>query len=449
MLVGALRQRVLLQRTFGVPMRAVRRGARAKPIRYPTLALRYYVTGLRSYLGVLREALDRELMPLLPGMLAQQALQRPAVPRFDAGPRKVAIIGPPRAGKTTYALQCGIDYGADVHHADDLIDLGWSEASAELARRMTAVRGGVWEGVAVVRALRKMMAASPDKPVDRVYVLSRPHVALTEGQSRMAAGHDTVWREIAPELSRRGVELVFDPPTQAPPSSSRMDAIGDEVDAAFARLAEYYRRRVSPTVISTLVRQSAERASNTNRSEVERQIKQVIPIDVHVPDTGVAAHIDLFVAQNVRAVQGLGDGAIDKLHAIVLESARDGLRYEAAAKRIREQLQVSQRRATSLARDQIGTLNAELTEIRQTALGVTRYRWVASHDKRVRPSHRAFDNTIQEWAKPPLDPRTGERAHPGKAKKCRCGAVAIVEDLLVDAGLMDENEVPPRAKRSA
>lgn len=447
MVLGALRQRVLLHRHFGVPMARARRAVQAKPIRYPTLALRYYVSGLRALFGVLREAVDVTLLPVLPGLLAQHAQQRPTLPRLDGALRKIAIVGPPRAGKTTYAVERGALLGLDVHHADDLIDLGWSEASAELAKRMTAARSGVFEGVAVVRALRKMLAAYPGKPVDRVYLLSQPHVQLTAAQQRMATGHATIWREVAPELSRRGVELVFDPPTQAPAHGSRMDAVGDEVDAVFARLAEYYRRRVTASVVSTLVEQSAERASNTNRGEVERQIKQVLPIDVHVPDTGVAAHLDAFVAQNVRAVQGLTDSAIDKLHAIVLESARDGLRYDAAAKRIREQLQVSQRRATNLARDQLGTLNAELTEIRQTSLGIARYRWVTSHDERVRKSHRALDGTIQQWAKPPIEnPRTGARAHPGKARKCRCGAVAVVEDLLVDAGLIDEGEAPPRRR---
>jgi len=100
------------------------------------------------------------------------------------------------------------------------------------------------------------------------------------------------------------------------------------------------------------------------------------------------------------------------------------------------------RRAATIARDQIGKLNGEMNQLRQTNLGVRRYRWSTSQDERVRDGHRKLNGTIQLWAKPPVvDERTGERGHPGQPIQCRCSAIPIIDDVLADAGLIDPMDV--------
>lgn len=128
---------------------------------------------------------------------------------------RIAIIGSPRAGKTTLALELGglmaVDVGdtVSVLHADDLIPLGWTQASDEVARELAETHGGnlIVEGVAVVRGLRKALAATPGAPVDRCIVLERPRVWLTRGQRAMQRGCASILRQIEPELVRRGVQM--------------------------------------------------------------------------------------------------------------------------------------------------------------------------------------------------------------------------------------------------
>lgn len=131
---------------------------------------------------------------------------------------RIAIIGSPRAGKTTLALDLGRAMAYPVLHADDLIALGWSEASDELARVLTAASDIIVEGVAVVRALRKMLAASREPPVERCFALEEPLQPLTRGQVAMLRGCATVLRDVEPELRRRGVCVVR--PTRAPAVAS-------------------------------------------------------------------------------------------------------------------------------------------------------------------------------------------------------------------------------------
>lgn len=120
---------------------------------------------------------------------------------------RIAIIGPPRAGKTTLAQELGRTTGWPVLHADDLIGLGWSAASDELARVLAGADHLIVEGVAVVRGLRKAMAARPCAPVERCIVLERPRVRLSMRQCSMARGCASILADIEPELVRRGVCL--------------------------------------------------------------------------------------------------------------------------------------------------------------------------------------------------------------------------------------------------
>lgn len=119
---------------------------------------------------------------------------------------RIAIIGSPRAGKTTLALELARTTGLPILHTDDLIPLGWSGVSDEVARALALAPDLILEGVAVVRGLRKALATLADYvPVERCIVLEHPWVALSRGQRAMARGCATVLAEVEPELLRRGV----------------------------------------------------------------------------------------------------------------------------------------------------------------------------------------------------------------------------------------------------
>lgn len=127
-------------------------------------------------------------------------------------PARIAIIGSPRAGKTTLALRLGAELGVPVVHSDNLIPLGWSEASEEIARRMLAGAPCVYEGVAVVRALRKLLLrCGPEYepvPLTQCSVLEHPLCELSMAQDSMRRGCATILSHIEPELVRRGIPIV-------------------------------------------------------------------------------------------------------------------------------------------------------------------------------------------------------------------------------------------------
>jgi dephospho-CoA kinase len=118
-------------------------------------------------------------------------------------PRTV-IVGGPKTGKSTLARKLGRKTLA----TDDVKHLPWSEASAHVATHMGREVDSVIEGAASVRALRKWLASHPEgKPCDEVIHLTKTHAQCSTGQSAMSKGCETIFKEIEPELRRRGVVI--------------------------------------------------------------------------------------------------------------------------------------------------------------------------------------------------------------------------------------------------
>lgn len=128
------------------------------------------------------------------------------------GRGRLVIAGGPGAGKSTLAGALGTALGLRVRPTDELVgQYAWSGVSDVASRWMDEAGGWVIEGAAAPRALRKWLARNPS-PVaaQSLAVLWMPRAvkSRTDAQSNMARGVETVWREILPDLRRRGVKVI-------------------------------------------------------------------------------------------------------------------------------------------------------------------------------------------------------------------------------------------------
>lgn len=141
--------------------------------------------------------------------------------------------------------------------------------------------------------------------------------------------------------------------------------------------------------------------------------------------------------QNAELIQSIPEQYINRVASIVYSGMRTGLRHEAIAEQLQEQLGITERRAKFIARDQAGSINGELRKQRQLDAGFEYFRWLTSRDERVRSSHRKLEEQdvgygkgIYKWTELPIDPDTGKPVQPAQPINCRCTAIPVLSSQV-------------------
>lgn len=102
-----------------------------------------------------------------------------------------------------------------------------------------------------------------------------------------------------------------------------------------------------------------------------------------------------------------------------------------------ERTDVSDSRATLIARDQTAKLNGQLTMERQVDMGIDSYTWRTVGDERVRETHASVDGEVFQWDSPPSET---DDNHPGEDYQCRCWAEPVLPELMdFQASLLEED----------
>ena len=167
-----------------------------------------------------------------------------------------------------------------------------------------------------------------------------------------------------------------------------------------------------------------------NRRGFIGSIQKAIGIDVTdiLKEKGVAAELNDALIRNTKYIKSVGNELNAELQTQIQTALRKGLKSDDALFSLQKELQkiktMGYNRAKLIATDQMGKLNSKLNEIRQTNLGITKYTWLDSDDKRVRPLHVKYDGKEFKWSDPPKD------GHPGQAIRCRCEALPIFKGVV-------------------
>lgn len=205
----------------------------------------------------------------------------------------------------------------------------------------------------------------------------------------------------------------------------RLDAPADDVRA----LIEEIRARLASSILEEgRLRAAAEEIARDvqafNRRDLDRVLEATVGVGLPATEPGLGDLLRGFVGDNVRLITSVATQALDRVEGAVLRGFRRGRTNATIAAEIRAELGISKNRARLIARDQVASLNGELTQIRQTRMGVTEYIWRTSGDERVRPAHEELDGQRFRWDDPPPE------GHPGEPINCRCVAEPVLDPLF-------------------
>lgn len=230
-------------------------------------------------------------------------------------------------------------------------------------------------------------------------------------------------REIDAEFDRLIATVMSEiDPILVGAGARRFDAV------SVAELFRLLQNRFNPiALLRRLFKQvEAEVTDATARQLPTVSLEAVIPNAVPVQEAWVRQNTDL-----IKAAEPIKEAVREVLDTRLEE----GVRVEVIRDKLREQLQISKRRAELIARDQTLKASGQLQEARQRQAGITRYVWTTSLDERVRPDHVALEGRIFSWDDPPItnmsEVRKGRperRGHPGSDYQCRCTADPVLDD---------------------
>lgn len=174
------------------------------------------------------------------------------------------------------------------------------------------------------------------------------------------------------------------------------------------------------------VEEIADLTVRHSRTEWARQVKAALGVDLPASEPDIVPAMRAFREENADLITSLVRSQVERVRDI-LTDAGAGTRVEEIARSIREDTDATRSRANLIARDQVLKLNAQVTQKRHEAAGVTEYVWRISRDERVRADHKALDGKRFRYDQPPVvDQRRGERANPGTYYQCRCTAEPII-----------------------
>lgn len=133
------------------------------------------------------------------------------------------------------------------------------------------------------------------------------------------------------------------------------------------------------------------------------------------------------LAEQVHYITSLPIDAAQRVHTLTVNALVEGKRAEEVAKEIAASGEVSESRATLIARTEVARTASTLTQARALGVGSTGYVWETSRDGDVRPSHKVMQGQVVAWDNPPtLDKMTG---HAGEFPNCRCWPRVILPKL--------------------
>lgn len=143
--------------------------------------------------------------------------------------------------------------------------------------------------------------------------------------------------------------------------------------------------------------------------------------------------LEKWVDENVSLISSIPAETLDDMREIIRKGFLGGRSTTGIMKDIQDRYNAGKSRAGLIAVDQIGKLNAAVTEAQQRDAGIVEYTWRDCGDCRVRECHRELNGKTFRWDDPPEmwymtkkgKVMTGRRCHPGQDYRCRCRAKPV------------------------
>lgn len=166
-----------------------------------------------------------------------------------------------------------------------------------------------------------------------------------------------------------------------------------------------------------------------NRNAMNESLAPVTQLPVWTGTTEAQqAILGEAITDNISLISSIEEDLHSRVESTLMNAWSEGKRSNEVAGMLQEQFGITNRRATLIARTEIGKVNAQLIETRATDVGIESYTWTTANDSRVRPRHRELNGTVHRFDNPPLSSEPGQPErynNPGEDFQCLPGDAEI------------------------
>ena len=224
--------------------------------------------------------------------------------------------------------------------------------------------------------------------------------------------------------------------------SYRQDSVGDFISAvrekiskAAEKISKRKRVRISVEIGVSRAGRLAEKHSIDDWND---QVNDALNTGINKEyyQDNLDEMVQNWIRQNVSKIQSIPSEYLTEVENIIRWGYETRQPKVNVYRKLEKYIGMSKSKAKMIARDQIGTLNSQMTRFEHESAGVSKYIWITKRDNRVRDSHRELHGAVQQWNAPPPEwymtksrgrVYTGRYAHPGESFGCRCHAKPVFE----------------------
>lgn len=222
----------------------------------------------------------------------------------------------------------------------------------------------------------------------------------------------------------------------------RQDATGEFISTARGlRMAAAERLDRKKGALAKLEKQYARSGSIAKNHSIEDwndQVRDALGFEINVKSyqEDMESMVQRWVHENVSKIQSIPNEYLAEVESIIRWGYETKQPKVNVYRKLEKLIGLTKSKAKMIARDQLGTLNYQMTRYEHESAGVGKYKWITKRDSRVRDSHRALHGTVHKWSEPPAEwymtksrgiVYTGRYCHPGESYGCRCSASPVFD----------------------
>lgn len=212
------------------------------------------------------------------------------------------------------------------------------------------------------------------------------------------------------------------------------DGIGDQLGVIFRRLNSQFTGTAVAGFSKVTSEQMVQKTAEANKNRFDRSVNRATGINIGsvIEAEGLEDFVSLSVNKNVSLIKSLPEEYLKQVETIVNNGVVSGARYSTIQKEIMARTGSASaklaNRIKTIARNEVQTINAQITLRRSEALGITKGIYRTSQDERVRKCHAELNGVEFEIAKGAWSKTCKKFIQPGITDiNCRCSYSPVIE----------------------